>query len=74
MHRFFADCSLHVGLALALPADTARHVQVMRLQPGDDLTLFNGLGGSHTAMRGRALPRRKGDAVAAEVGSLRPGR
>ncbi len=49
MHRFFADCPLHVGLALALPADTARHVQVMRLQPGDDLTLFNGLGGSHTA-------------------------
>ena len=49
MHRFFAACPLHPGDTLALPADTARHVQVMRLQPGDALTLFNGLGGSHSA-------------------------
>ena len=49
MPRFFADCPLHPGPSLALPADTARHVQVMRLQPGDELTLFNGMGGSHTA-------------------------
>ena len=49
MHRFFAACPLHPGDTLTLPADTARHVQVMRLQPGDALTLFNGLGGSHSA-------------------------
>ena len=49
MARFFAACPLHPGQSLTLPADTARHVQVMRLQPGDELTLFNGLGGSHTA-------------------------
>jgi 16S rRNA (uracil1498-N3)-methyltransferase len=34
---------------LQLPDDAARHVQVLRMQPGDKLCLFNGLGGSHTA-------------------------
>lgn len=49
MPRFFADCPLHLDQVLSLPADTARHVQVLRLQPGEELTLFNGLGGSYTA-------------------------
>ena len=49
MPRFHAACPLHLGQTLALPADTARHVQVLRLQPGDELELFNGLGGSFTA-------------------------
>ncbi len=30
---------------MELEASSARHVQVLRLQPGDALTLFNGLGG-----------------------------
>jgi 16S rRNA (uracil1498-N3)-methyltransferase len=34
---------------LQLPDEAARHVQVLRMQPGDSLCLFNGLGGSHTA-------------------------
>ena len=46
---FLLTCPLQVGLSLDLPADTSPHIQVLRLQPGDDLTLFNGLGGSHTA-------------------------
>ena len=49
MPRFHAACALHPGLSLQLPEDTARHVQVLRLQPGDEISLFNGLGGSHAA-------------------------
>jgi 16S rRNA (uracil1498-N3)-methyltransferase len=42
--RFFADLALLPGTSVALPDATARHVQVLRLQPGDHLTLFNGHG------------------------------
>jgi len=38
------------GTALALPAGAARHVQVLRLQPGDPLTLFDGRGGEYDAV------------------------
>ncbi len=34
---------------MALPAGAARHVQVLRLQPGDALTLFDGEGGEYPA-------------------------
>jgi 16S rRNA (uracil1498-N3)-methyltransferase len=40
--RFFVDAPLASGDALALPAAAARHVQVLRLQPGDAIRLFNG--------------------------------
>ena len=40
---------LRPGAELALPAGAARHVQVLRLQPGDALTLFDGAGGEWTA-------------------------
>ncbi len=40
--RFFADLSLLPGTSVSLPDSTARHVQVLRLQPGDHITLFNG--------------------------------
>lgn len=33
------------GLELELPAVAARHVQVLRLQPGSELTVFDGQGG-----------------------------
>jgi len=42
--RLYLPEPLHEGAALSLPPDTARHVQVLRLQPGDALTLFNGDG------------------------------
>jgi 16S rRNA (uracil1498-N3)-methyltransferase len=42
MPRFFCPTPLTTGAALALPAGAARHVQVLRLQPGDAITLFNG--------------------------------
>lgn len=40
--RFFAGLPLLAGLEVSLPAQAARHVQVLRLQPGDHITLFNG--------------------------------
>lgn len=39
--RFFADMALITGQTVSLPEHTARHVQVLRLQPGDSITLFN---------------------------------
>ncbi len=49
MPRFFCPLPLTTGQALELPAGAARHVQVLRLQPGMDITLFNGQGGEFTA-------------------------
>ena len=49
MPRFFCPTPLATGLALSLPAGAARHVQVLRLQPGDVITLFNGEGGEFDA-------------------------
>lgn len=47
--RLYLDAPLQAGAELALPPDTARHVQVLRLQPGDAITLFNGQGGEWAA-------------------------
>ena len=49
MHRFFCPQPLHIGLSLALPSETTRHIQVLRLQPGGALTLFDGRGGEYRA-------------------------
>lgn len=43
--RLFVETPLHAGLDLSLPAGAARHVQVLRMQPGEELILFNGQGG-----------------------------
>lgn len=40
---------LRAGASLDLPAGAARHVQVLRMQPGDALTLFDGAGGEYDA-------------------------
>lgn len=42
MPRFFCPLPLGTGALLNLPANAARHVQVLRLQPGDTITLFDG--------------------------------
>lgn len=42
MPRFYCPSALGTGQSLDLPAGAARHVQVLRLQPGDRITLFNG--------------------------------
>lgn len=49
MPRFFCAYPLHAGQSLDLPVETTRHVQVLRLQPGDPLTLFDGRGGEYQA-------------------------
>ncbi len=41
MPRFFCPSPLRTGDLLDLPAGAARHVQVLRLQPDDAITLFN---------------------------------
>ena len=49
MPRFFCHQSLAIGQVISLPDAVARHVQVLRLNTGDALTLFNGEGGEYAA-------------------------
>lgn len=53
MPRFYcpedASTVLRAGAEIELPPETARHVQVVRLQPEDTVTLFNGRDGEWTA-------------------------
>ncbi len=67
MPRFYCPTFLRCGDLLDLPAGAARHVQVLRLQPGDHLTLFNGGPGWDA---GDALHRQGGefDAVVTRMG------
>ena len=50
MPRLHCTEPLSSGSSLALPPGPARHVQVLRLQPGDPLTLFDGRGGEYEAV------------------------
>ncbi len=49
MPRFYCPAPLQAGACLPLPEGAARHVQVLRLQPGHQITLFNGEGGEWQA-------------------------
>ncbi|MDD2544865.1 MAG: 16S rRNA (uracil(1498)-N(3))-methyltransferase [Burkholderiaceae bacterium] len=42
MPRFHCPTELRTGAEIDLPPGAARHVQVLRLQPGDAITLFHG--------------------------------
>ena len=68
MPRFHCPTALATGLALSLPPGAARHVQVLRLQPGDVITLFNGEGGEFDA----TVSRMGRSDVEVEVGAHRP--
>lgn len=50
--RLHVDAPLAAGDALTLPPGASRHVQVLRLQPGDAVTLFDGRGGQWQAELG----------------------
>src|SRR5476649_2428950 len=50
MPRFFCSQPLALGLVVTLPEAVAHHVNVVRLAPGDAITLFNGDGGEYTAV------------------------
>ncbi|MFN0186864.1 MAG: 16S rRNA (uracil(1498)-N(3))-methyltransferase [Aquabacterium sp.] len=66
--RFHVDAVLAPGTRLALPPRAARHVQVLRLQPGAVIVLFDGTGGQWPA---RVL-RMARQAVEVEVGAHEP--
>ena len=68
MPRFYCPAPLHTGLTLSLPPGAARHVQVLRLQPGNVITLFNGEGGEFDA----TVTRMGRSDVDVEVGEHRP--
>ena len=68
MPRFYCPTPLVTGLALSLPAGAARHVQVLRMQPGDVITLFNGEGGEFDA----TVTRMGRSDVEVEVGTHHP--
>jgi 16S rRNA (uracil1498-N3)-methyltransferase len=48
--RFFVPPPLRAGDVRALPPGPTRHVQVLRLQPGDAVALFDGRGGQWQAV------------------------
>ena len=47
--RAYVPTPLCADAALDLPANAARHLQVLRLQPGAAITLFDGRGGEWRA-------------------------
>jgi 16S rRNA (uracil1498-N3)-methyltransferase len=49
MPRFYCPQALAPGATIALPEPVAHHAWVVRLQPGFELTLFNGDGGEYLA-------------------------
>ncbi|MDM0107526.1 16S rRNA (uracil(1498)-N(3))-methyltransferase [Variovorax sp. J22R24] len=63
--RFHCAAALTANSALTLPPGAARHVQVLRMQPGDALTLFDGSGGEYAA----TVERMGRSEVAVQVGA-----
>ena len=59
--RFYADMALVPGHSVSLPEQAARHVQVLRLQPGAPLTLFNGQGNVQGIGQGSGQPVSEGE-------------
>jgi len=66
MPRLHCPTGLSDGQSLDLPPGAARHAQVLRLQPGDAITLFNGEGGEFDA----AIERMGRSDVAVRVGAF----
>lgn len=61
--RLFVTETLRANTTLALPEAAARHAQVLRLQPGSEITLFDGGGGEWSA-RIEAMGKREVSATA----------
>ncbi|MEC5216533.1 16S rRNA (uracil1498-N3)-methyltransferase [Actimicrobium sp. GrIS 1.19] len=49
MPRFYCPLPLAIGDHMTLPDEVAHHIQVLRLQAGTPVTLFDGNGGEYTA-------------------------
>jgi 16S rRNA (uracil1498-N3)-methyltransferase len=75
MTRLYCPVPVVLGEPFALPAAAARHAQVLRLQPGDPITLFDGQGGVWRA-RVLAMGRQEvsARAEAMQAVSARPAR
>jgi 16S rRNA (uracil1498-N3)-methyltransferase len=61
--RLYVDAALRANATLTLPEAAARHAQVLRLQPGSEITLFDGRGGEWSA-RIEAMGKREVTATA----------
>ncbi|MBU3737473.1 MAG: 16S rRNA (uracil(1498)-N(3))-methyltransferase [Rhodoferax sp.] len=76
MPRLYVPGPWSADAELELPPAASRHVQVLRLQPGDALTLFDGQGGQRDAtvlhMGRREVTVRTGAAWTQESEPLRP--
>jgi 16S rRNA (uracil1498-N3)-methyltransferase len=68
MPRIHCPDPLSDGAHLALPSGAARHVQVLRMQPGETVTLFDGRGGQWQA----TITRMGRSEVQVEVGAHAP--
>lgn len=68
MPRIFCPDPLATGVSLNLPAGPARHVQVLRLQPGDTITLFDGRAGEYSA----TITKMGRSEVVVDVGAFDP--
>jgi len=47
MPRIYCELPLNSNSTIELPERAVKHIQVLRLQPGDEVTLFNGRGGEY---------------------------
>ncbi len=66
--RFYCPLPLAAGATIELPQGAAHHaLRVLRLKPGDTITLFNGEGGEYAATLERADAR----AAVARIGAWR---
>lgn len=63
MPRFYCSEPLCIGATIALPEAVAHHVHVVRLQIGDELCLFDGLGGEYRAVLASVEKRRATAAI-----------
>ncbi len=63
--RFYLQQSLHVGSTIDLSDEVIRHLQVLRLQPGAKITLFNGDGCDYRAEL-HSLEKRRAQARVSE--------
>ncbi|HEZ4820317.1 TPA: 16S rRNA (uracil(1498)-N(3))-methyltransferase [Neisseria meningitidis] len=61
MPRFYLPENLSVGQTVALPDNIVRHLNVLRVRPNENITLFNGKGKAHAAQL-TVLEKRRAEA------------
>lgn len=61
MSRFYLPENLSVGQTIALPDNIVRHLNVLRVRPNENITLFDGKGKAHAAQL-TVLEKRRAEA------------